>query len=246
MNYLQAIFLGVLQGVTEFLPVSSSGHLVIVQSLLPGFSQPGILFDVVLHLATTLAVLVYFREKILRLTKDYTLLLVVGTIPAGLAGILFQDFFESLFSSLWLAGVTLIITGVLNYFTDRFTARRQNVTKVDAILVGVAQAVAIVPGISRSGSTIFAGTALGIERRTIAEFSFILSVPAILGAGLMQVITHGINGDINIGVYMVGSVFAFLAAIVSIGVLLRFLMTRGFKFFAIYCVVIGVVAIALA
>ena len=146
MNIWQGVLLGIVQGLTEFLPVSSSGHLVIMQSLLPGFNQPGVLFDVTLHIATLLAVLIYFRERIFSLTRNYVFLLILATIPAGLAGVLFQDFFESLFSSLWLAGMTLIVTGILNFMTDRFSARRQNMTKVDAFLIGVAQAIAIVPG----------------------------------------------------------------------------------------------------
>jgi undecaprenyl-diphosphatase len=245
MNILEALLLGLLQGLTEFLPVSSSGHLVIVQQLLPNFSQPGLIFDTVIHAGTTLAVLFYFREKILKISREYILLLIIGTIPAVIVGVLFSDFIEGLFNSVIVVGVALIITAVLNYFTDKADARREKIGRIDALIVGVFQSIAIVPGISRSGSTIFAGTSMGLTRSKAAEFSFLMSVPAIIGANFWEIYKHGINGGLSVWIYTVGFLAAFISGIFAIGIVLRALGGKNFKFFALYCAIIGLVSLFL-
>src|SRR3989344_4755179 len=176
MTILNALVLGVVQGLTEFLPVSSSGHLVIAQSFM-NFTQPGVLFDTTLHLATTAAVVIYFREKILNLKLNDIKIIAIGMLPAGFIGFFFQSFVEDLFTSVTVVGFALLITAAMNYFTDIAQARRRKINFLDAFLVGLSQAFAIIPGISRSGSTIFTGTSLGVERQSAAEFSFLLSIP---------------------------------------------------------------------
>ena len=239
MNYLQVIFLGVLQGLTEFLPVSSSGHLVIAQSLMSGFDQPGVLFDVVLHLATAVAIVIYFRERLLNLGLREAGLLVAGSVPVLIVGLTARSSVESLFSSVTVVGLALILTAGLNFMTDRATGRRQMMGWVDAVFVGVFQAMAIVPGLSRSGSTIFAGTVMGVDRKKAAEFSFLLSVPAIVGASLLEVISHGFQGGSGVGIYIVGFFVSLFASVIGIGLMMRVLTERRFKYFAGYCLVVG-------
>lgn len=239
MNYLQVIFLGVLQGLTEFLPVSSSGHLVIAQSLISGFDQPGVLFDVVLHFATAVAIVIYFRERLLSLDLKEVGLLVVGSVPVLIVGLTVRSFVESLFDSVMVVGFALLLTAGLNFLTDRATGRRQVVGWIDAVFVGIFQAMAVVPGLSRSGSTIFAGTAMGVERKKAAEFSFLLSVPAIVGASLLEVISYGLKDGGGLGIYVVGFFASLAASIIGIGLVMRVLTERRFKYFAGYCLVVG-------
>ncbi len=245
MNLWFALVLGAVQGLTEFLPISSSAHLVIIQSLIPGFSQQGVMFDVLLHLATTLAVVVYFRNKIFRLSKKYLIALLIGTIPAAFAGYFFKSFFESLFESVRLVGIALVVTALVNYLTDRNVGRREKVGNADAFLVGIAQAVAIIPGISRSGSTIFAGTSLGIDRKEAAQFSFLLSVPAVVGANVLEILDNGLSGRIPFGIYAAGFIFSFLLGIVGINLTFRFLWEKKFKIFALYSLVLALIAFTL-
>lgn len=243
MNIFSFIFLGILQGLTEFLPVSSSGHLVLAQSLMPSFTQPGVLFDVVLHLATSFAVLVYFRERILKYTLSDVVLLAVGTIPAFIVGFFFKDFIETLFLSVKVVGVGLLVTAIFNFMTDRAYARRESISKIDAFLIGVFQAVAIVPGISRSGSTIFAGTNLGVRRETAASFSFILSIPAIMGASFLEFVTRDGGVQVPFANYLFGGIFAFLSALLAIYIVINLLSVKRFRGFSIYCLVLGIIAL---
>ena len=154
MNPVWAIILGTIQGLTEFLPISSSGHLVITQKLIPGFSQPGVLFDVVVHLGTLFAVLVFFRKKILSLKKQYIFLLLAGTVPVALIGFFFATPIESLFENVRLVGFALLLTGFVNLLTDKANGKTKEISFSNSFFIGLAQAVAIIPGISRSGTTI--------------------------------------------------------------------------------------------
>jgi len=240
VDLLSSIFLGILQGLTEFFPVSSSGHLVIAQGLIPNFTQEGVLFDVFLHAGTVLAVLYYFRKTILKITPKYLSFLLIGTIPAGLAGLFFSTPIEILFGKLSFVGFALIFTAILNFLTDRLNVKKQKMSIKNSLLVGLAQAIAIIPGISRSGSTIFAGTGLGLKREKAAEFSFLLSVPAIIGANILQFFKYGPDGMGNMGIYMAGFLAAFFSGILAINLVLRFLLSSRFKIFAVYCLIIGV------
>jgi undecaprenyl-diphosphatase len=242
MNIFTAAFLGLVQGITEFLPVSSSAHLVFFQHILPGFSQTGVLFDILLHVATTLAVIFYFRKTLFDLTFREIVLLGVGTIPAAVVGILFRKQLEALFSSVFWAGITLAISGVLNILVDRAKTTRERVTLVDSVLIGIAQAIAIIPGISRSGSTIFTGVALGIDRKKVAQYSFLLSIPAILGASAVEVLSHGFDTQGSLGAYILGAVVAGVTAYFSINFLLNTLSTKKYRYFGYYAIVVGLFA----
>ena len=245
MNLFYAIFLGALQGLTEFLPVSSSGHLVLAQSLIPGFSQPGVLFDVILHFGTFFAVIFYFRKQIFKFNKNYLMLLIIGTIPAALLGYFFQDFFEGLFSNRQIVGFALIITAVMNFLTDRYRENDGVVENTKSFIIGIAQAIAIVPGISRSGSTIFAATRLGVKKEKAAEFSFLLSLPAVAGANILQLSKYHGQIDSNLSLYFVGFIFSFLFVILSIYLVLKLLLKSKFKYFGWYCLLVGILAILL-
>ena len=239
MNYIQAIFLGILQGLTEFLPVSSSGHLVVAQSLLPDFNQPGVFFDVILHLGTLFAVLIYFRKKIIKLNKDYLMWLVVGSIPAAFIGYFLSDTFESLFSNLRVVGVALFVTGVLNFLIYSAKNKKEKMSVRKSFLVGLAQAAAIIPGISRSGATIFAGTRLGVSKKEAAEFSFLLSAPAIFGATIFQFLEYGSLVGEGLTYYIAGFLGAIISGYFAIKLVLQLLVKGRFDIFGYYCVILA-------
>lgn len=243
MNLFTSAVLGVLQGLTEFLPVSSSGHLVLVQSLIPNFSQQGVLYDVFLHLGTLLAVLIFFRKLIFKMTLKYLLFLLLATIPAALVGYFLRSPLETLFTNVKLVGLALMITGVLNLLTDEIKIQTQKLSFKNAFITGIFQAIAIIPGISRSGSTIFAATAQGIKREKAAEFSFLLSVPAVIGANILEATRYNIFSINNLPLYLIGFVFAFFSGILAIYLVFKFLNTRRFKIFAFYCFVLGAIVL---
>jgi undecaprenyl-diphosphatase len=202
MTIFQALLLGVIQGLTEFLPVSSSGHLAIAQHYLPGFNQPGLLFDVLLHFGTMLAVVIYFRRELVRLAlacfrtgpeaetdRRILLLLVLASVPTAIIGLSFKDFFEQSFHNLPLIAVMLCVTGTLLFLSERLRKpgrTEAGLTGADALLVGTVQGLAIIPGISRSGSTIATLLLKGVDGETAARFSFLLALPAVAGATLLQ------------------------------------------------------------
>lgn len=276
MNLFWAALLGVLQGATEFLPVSSSGHLVIAQRLIPNFSQPGVLFDVILHAGTLFAVILYFRKTLMKITPKYLTLLAIGTIPAGFFGFLFQDTLESFFSDIKMVGLALLLTGVINFLTDKLPLAKSHrysrplgstsltlcvpiksgcsnksrtvksdISVKDSLLVGVAQAIAIIPGISRSGSTIFQGSLLGIDKEKTAEYSFLLSIPAVAGANILEFQKYGVNVGLNLSFYVVGFIAAVASGYLAINFAIKLLLARKFRFFGFYCLLIGAVAVVL-
>lgn len=242
MNIVTAAFLGIVQGLTEFFPVSSSGHLVLVQTLIPTFQQPGVLFDVVLHGGTLFAVLAYFRKKIFKLSINYYLLLVVGTIPAVIIGLLFNSAIENLFTDAVLVGGALLISALFNYLTDKNKPKKEKITFKDSIIIGTFQALAIIPGVSRSGSTIFGGTKLGIPKIKAAEFSFLLSVPAVAGAVVLETYKYGFDLAHGMSFYIVGFIAAFISGYFAISAVLKLLAEKKFKIFAIYCLILGFLA----
>ena len=243
MNSLYAVILGVVQGLTEFLPVSSSGHLVLAQSLIPGFSQPGILFDVVLHFATLFAVLFYFRLSILKLKPNYLWYLAVGTIPAVVVGLAFKDSIEAMFLTTKFLGFQFIISGIINLMIDSTKQAKGEVTAKNSFVTGIAQAVSIIPAISRSGSTILTGVLQKVEPKKAVEFSFLLSVPAILGANILEIASHGTGGGVFSLNYLLGFIAAFISGFFAIGVVFKFLLNRKFKLFAYYCFAIGIISL---
>jgi undecaprenyl-diphosphatase len=251
---MTAVLLGVVQGLTEFLPISSSGHLAIAQHFLPGFDEPSVLFDIVLHLGTLGAVLIYLRREVAMLIsglmpgssgvvgRRLILLLVLGTLPAVVAALSFGDFVENSFESLSVVGIALIVTGCFLLASSRFTTGRRGLGEVatkDAVLVGLAQSVALVPGISRSGSTIVAGLMRGIEHGAAARFSFLLSIPAILGAAVFKFSDVAlVSGDALWG-YVAGFSTAFAIGYVAIGIVIKLLASQRFYLFGYYCLGMG-------
>ncbi len=266
MNLIQAFILGVLQGATEFLPVSSSGHLVLVPWLL-GWDSPGLVFDAVVHWGTALAVVVYFwrdwvsmAQAVFRSLLDRSLadsqarlawFIVLGTIPAALLGYLLEDFFEAMFGRPAAAAGFLLVTAAILTISERLSSRQRSLdtlTWLDALLVGLAQALAILPGISRSGSTIAAGLARGLRREAAARFSFLLATPIILGAGLLKVVDLAQMGGLAVQApaLIVGFVTAGLVGFGCIHFLMRYLQRRRLYPFAVYCAVAGVVCLLVA
>ncbi len=243
MGIFESIVLGIVQGLTEFLPVSSSGHLVLIGKVLPSFKEPGILFEVFLHAGTMLAILIYFRKKLVRLTKKCLILIIIGNIPAFVIGFLFQSFFENLFEKTAAVGLAFFITACFNYITNQTASNKKNISLADSFFVGLFQAIAIVPGISRSGSTIFAGVKRGIDKKTAAEFSFLLSVPAIIGANALEFFRNGFNDSINFSLYFLGFITSFFVGYLAIYLVIKLLTQEKFKYFSFYCLVIGIIAL---
>jgi undecaprenyl-diphosphatase len=262
VSLLQAIVLGSVQGLTEFIPISSSGHLVLVPEALD-WGHPGLAFDVLLHTASLLALLVYFSGDLLdmargvvggnRFQRRLVGLLAIGTVPAVLAGVFLGDYFEETFEDAPAAALQLIITAVILVGAEqalRFHERRtansghrlrqmDDMHLGDASLIGIAQAIAIFPGISRSGSTIGAGLALGIKRDDSARFAFLLAIPALLGASLVQV--PELQGTtLGLGAAVAGFIASLLTSYAAIWGLIRYLRTNTLYPFALYCVVAGV------
>ncbi len=267
MTTIETIFLGIIQGLTEFLPVSSSGHLVVGKSLL-GFREPELLLDTALHFGTLLAVCVYFRSDLRQMIEELwrliprgenrrsrsglhanlALMVVVGSIPTALIGIIFKDPLESLFGSVTTVGMMLVITGIIvaiTRFIPEAYGKRDRVSVIIALAIGTAQGVAIVPGISRSGATIVCGLLLGLNRDLAGRFSFILCIPAIIGALLLQLDMAAIArvGAVPlIAGFLVSAFVGFLALKLLMG-----MVRRGhFYYFAPYCWVMGILTLVLA
>ena len=272
MSSFEAILLGVVQGLTEFLPISSSGHLVLFQHLL-GFRQPEILFDVCLHVGTLAAICaVFFRDiasilktvfqlpvksraagglKNLYLTDEavrMAALIVIGSLPTALLGLLFRQHAERIFASVTLVGVMLLLTGCLLWLTRRVTQAGRpllGLTARDALLVGLAQGMAILPGISRSGATISAALFIGVDRETAGRYSFLLSIPAILGALVLEADASLSQTSIPVSTMLIGAAAAAGIGYAALKVLL-FVVHRGqMHRFAPYCWLAGATALLL-
>jgi undecaprenyl-diphosphatase len=263
VSVVQAIVLGAVQGLTEFIPISSSGHLVIVPELM-GWPTPGLAFDVWLHVASLLALLVYFSGDLLDLARGarardpmarkLILLLAIGTVPAAIAGILLGDYFEETFTDAKSAALQLIITAAILVIAERslsYHERRtaeegrrlramDDLNPLDAGAIGIAQAVAILPGISRSGATIGAGLVLGVAREDSARFAFLLAIPALAGAALVKVPDLA-GSSLGLGAGVAGFVASLVTSYAAIFALIRYLRTNTLYPFAVYCLVAGIV-----
>lgn len=242
MEIIYAIILGVVQGLTEFLPVSSSGHLAVIGKFLE-IDQPGVLFEAILHAGTALAVIWYLRDRLLNLSPREWILVGVGSIPAGIVGVFFSDQIEGLFAITKLIGIAFLVTAFFNFQTDKYHGKRENIDTYDAIFIGLFQAFAIIPGISRSGSTIFAGSKMNLNKTRAAEFSFLLSLPAILGANLVEFIRHGADVDFNFSLGVAGFIAAFVSGIFAIRFLMKMLTESHLKYFSYYLLGIGILTI---
>lgn len=261
MTLLQAILLGALQGATEFLPVSSSGHLAIAQSLIEGFSQPGVLFDVLLHLGTMVAVAIYFRSDIKNLItapfrsdeaseqhRKMLLLLIAGSVPTAIIGLAGKEFATNLFHNIPVVAAMLIVTGCILFVSERYRSGEQvgkTLSFGDALIAGTAQGLAIIPGISRSGATIASLLLRGIDGETAARFSFLLAMPAIFGATLLSFreLEQVPAGELTL--YAAGAGIALLTGLLSIHFLLAIIRRKRLYFFALYCWAVGALFLTL-
>ena len=259
MSLWEATILGAVQGLTEFLPVSSSAHLVLLPWAL-GWPEPGLTFNVVVHLGTLLSLFLYFRGDLTGLARQAVAgapggarlltALAVGTVPGAAAGYFGKGFFEALFARPDWVGVFLLGTALILGVAERVGRRSRSLEALgayEAIWIGVAQAVAIAPGISRSGSTIAVGLLLGFTREAAARFSFLLAIPIILGAGAHQLLglRHAGAAPVAWAPLLLGFVMALAAGYAAIGALLRYLRTRSLYPFALYCALLGLLVVAL-
>lgn len=256
MTIWQSVLLGIIQGLTEFLPVSSSGHLVIGQYLI-GLQEPELLFDTGVHFATIAAVIIYFWKDIFRLfnsligrgevnERKTAIAIIIGTIPAVLVGFLLKDFFESFFNSPRTASYMLIITGLL-LFTSVYARPRGKkiwgIKWLDALIIGIAQAIAIMPGISRSGATITTALHLGMEKEDAAKFSFLLALPAIFGAGVLQSFELTKISLHEVFPLIFGMLSAGITGYFAIAFMLK-LVGRGRLYaFGPYCIAVGLIVL---
>lgn len=260
MTILQSIILGLVQGVAEFLPISSTGHLVIL-SRIPGWGQQPLVFDTTLHLATAAALIVCFWKEIWRIIgafvksllqfkfsfKNYSkeaklgLIIIVGSIPAGLIGVLFGDAIESIFRSVSAIAVFLILGSVLMFLAEKRSSTGVEINIKKGFVIGLFQSLALLPGISRSGSTISGGMLLGLKREEATRVSFLLSIPIVLSAGLFQLLkSYTELAAIPLGVTLAGFIVSFLSGIFAIKFLLKYVKTHTLYSFIIYRIILAV------
>ncbi|MBD3223968.1 MAG: undecaprenyl-diphosphate phosphatase [Caldithrix sp.] len=261
-DLINAIILGVVQGLSEFLPISSSGHLVLFSNLL-GFEEEGVAFEVFVHFGTLLSVLLAFRKDLFEMIKAlylfgikkdnnfrmsfmWDIYIIVGTIPVAIIGLTFKDPIESLFTDPLLVLVFLFITGFIMWLSKFFTDRHKPFNYGRVLVIGLAQTAAILPGISRSGSTIFAGITMGMNRVQVAKFSFLLSIPAILGAVVIKLndllAMPPSSGEIII--LIAGTLSAFISGYVAIILLLDVVRRGKLQYFGYYCFMVSIVGLA--
>ena len=268
MDLFQAIVLGIVQGLTEFLPISSSGHLRIVPAM-AGWEDPGAAFTAVIQLGTMAAVVLYFRADLIRIARAWLAslrdpsrrgeldarmgwYLIVGTVPIVIFGVAFSHQIENGARDLYLIATMLIVLGLLLLLAEKVSRRERDVTNItrrDAIVIGFAQALALIPGVSRSGATITAGLFLGLDRVAAARFSFLLSIPAVVLSGLYElrdVLAGSAEGGVGIAPTAVATVLAFISGYISIAFLLRFLTTHTTAVFVAYRVALGAAVLVLA
>jgi undecaprenyl-diphosphatase len=259
VHILEAIVLGIIQGLTEFLPVSSSGHIELGKAILGVQIEEDLLFTVVLHAATALSTLVVFRRQILQLFtqslkregKDqrmYSMLLVWSMIPVGIVGLLWEDSIEVLFNgNVLLVGCMLLITGVLLYFSSQAAAREGTLSFGNVFWIGVSQAIAILPGISRSGATICTGLLLGIRRETVAQFSFLMVLAPIFGASLLKLKAYlalpAQSGGLSLEAMAAGFLAAFVTGIFACTWMINLVKRGKLVLFAYYCFGVGLLSI---
>lgn len=277
MTWWEAVVLGVVQGLTEFLPISSSAHVRVVGELLAGGADPGAAFTAIVQIGTEVAVLVYFRRDIVRIVTAWWRALagahgtrwqdrlgaadpdarmgwwiILGSVPIVVLGLLFQESIEQTFRNLYLIAAMLIGFGLLLGWADRVGARRrtlQQLTIRDAVLFGLAQALALVPGVSRSGGTITAGMLMGYTREAAARYSFLLAIPAVLGSGFFQLAKHadqlGRGGTPGLGATALATVLAFVVGYLVIIAFLKIVTTFSYVPFVVYRLVVGLLVVVL-
>ncbi len=258
MSYIDAILLGIIQGLTEFLPVSSSGHLELGKAILGDNSVPeeSLLFTVVLHFATALSTLVVFRKEVMEILRglfqfkwneqtEFSMKIIVSMIPAALIGFLFEEQLEAFFGgNIQFVGFMLIVTAILLYLADKAKDTSKKVSFPNALIIGIAQAIAMLPGISRSGATISTSVLLGIDKTRSARFSFLMVVPLIFG----KIAKDILSGDLNLesgqlGLMGVGFIAAFVSGMLACTWMIKLVRNSKLSYFSIYCLVVGLIAI---
>ncbi len=284
MNVLKAILMGIVQGLTEFLPVSSSGHLGLIKGLF-GMDSQSILFDVLLHVATLISICAVFYKDVLRLViefggmcrdifgnaaalgrsltdgktpeyarvisspyRRFVLLLIVSTVPTGVIGVFMKDIVENASGNLLVTGICLLCTGLILVLSDFLADGDKKLKEMnlgDSFSIGVAQGVATLPGLSRSGVTIVAGMLCGLDRKFAAKYSFLMSIPAVLGALILELFDLGSESVTasDVGCYILGMVIATVIGYIALRLLMNLVVSRYFKYFAIYCGAIGLISI---
>jgi undecaprenyl-diphosphatase len=247
VTLIEVVILAVVQGLTEWLPVSSSGHLVITQNFL-GLNLP-LIYSAMLHVGTVIVVLAVFRKDITQILKalvnrnfeteegKLALFIVVGSIPTAIIGFTFHDIFESLFSNLLAVGVALLITGCILSISEKRIGNKE-LNTLDSLIIGIAQAAAIIPGISRSGTTVSAGLLRKIDKATAFRYSFLLSVPAIIGATLFEA-KDLVAGNVDLIPLIIGTAVSMTVGYASLKLLQKIVMNEKFHLFAFYCWIVG-------
>lgn len=272
MDWLDALILGIVQGLTEYLPVSSSGHLQIGQHLLGVNEVGGLTFDIVVHVATVLSTLVILWKEVIWIfrglfrwngqlndSQKYALNILISMIPVGIVGLFFKDYVDAIFEgSLTIVGACLLVTAALLALTHFYRPlERENISPFHAFIIGVAQACAVLPGLSRSGSTIATGLLLGNSRKKLAQFSFLMVIPPILGEALLDIkhfvapsaeyiAEHGEATQIPTLALVVGFVAAFISGCFACRWMIAFVKKAKLIYFAVYCAIVGILAICLA
>lgn len=272
LDIISAIILGAVQGISEFLPISSSGHLVIVPHLLG--VQTGLAFDTILHVGTLVAIFTFFWKDIVNLIKGFIVsiidltdgkdrfmkdlgeipevrfvwLIIIGTIPTGIIGLLLKDAIETIFRGTVFVGIFLIITGIILYYSERHSSghtTEKDMSFKQALTIGICQGLAVFPGISRSGSTIASGLCLGLNREYAARYSFLLSVPAVVGAALVQVKDIAVL-DVSTTVLVAGFLSSVIFGYLSIKLLMKMIEGWSLDIFAYYCWIVGILTAILS
>lgn len=272
LDIISAIILGAVQGLSEFLPISSSGHLVLVPHILG--VETGLAFDTILHIGTLVAIFTFFWKDIVNLIKGFILslidltdgidvfkrglkdvpekrfawLIIIGTIPTGIIGILLKDAIETIFRGTLFVGVFLIVTAIILYYSERHSSgqiTQRDMSFKQALIIGICQGLAVFPGISRSGSTIASGLCLGLNREYAARYSFLLSIPAVIGAGLIQ-IKDMATLDASMTVLVAGFLSSVIFGYFSIKLLMKMIKGWSLDIFAYYCTIVGIITIILS
>ena len=261
MEVLNAIILGIIQGLTEFLPVSSSGHLEIAKFLLgeDKLANESLLMTVVLHCATAFSTIVIFRKEILEIFKGllsfnnnesfwFSVKIIISMIPAAIIGFFFDSEVELLFNgNLTIVGIMLIVTGLLLFMADKAKVTEKKINLKTAFLIGISQAIAIIPGISRSGATISTAVLLGIDKENSAKFSFLMVVPLILGKVSKDILdSENLISDQSLYPLLIGFIFAFITGIFACKWMIKLVKNSKLKYFSYYCFIIGITVIILS
>jgi undecaprenyl-diphosphatase len=253
MNIIEALILGMVQGITEWFPISSSGHLVLIQQAFT--INASVAFDIFLHLGSLLVLLIFFRKEILGMLRSFVFMktktpefklgifIVIGTVPAAVVGIFFSSFLEALFTSVLAVGIAFLITGTILY-TTKYARQNKSITPYNSFLIGIGQAVALVPGISRSASTISTGMLAGVKKEEAARFSFLLGIPAIIGAAVFELSKISLRVT-DIPIYTAGIIASFAIGYVTLSLLLKIITKGKFHYFSWYCWIVGIISIIL-